>query len=103
VLRSQRGDAGEERVISYASRSNNKPKSNYSSYARECLAAVWGVRYHRVYLYIRAEVPLVRIPPASGVADDQPDADGNARTVGVDVAGVRLRSEVQKRADEHER
>jgi hypothetical protein len=40
-------------VISYASRSNNKPESNYSSYAEECLAAVWGVRYHRVYLYGR--------------------------------------------------
>jgi hypothetical protein len=44
----QRGDVGEERVISYASRSNNKPESIYSSYAGECLAAVWGVRYHRV-------------------------------------------------------
>jgi hypothetical protein len=40
-------------MISYASRSNNKPESNYSSYAGECLAAVWGVRYHRVYLYGR--------------------------------------------------
>jgi hypothetical protein len=49
----QRGKAGEERVISYASRSNNKPKSNYNSYAGECLAAVWEVRYHRVYLYGR--------------------------------------------------
>jgi hypothetical protein len=49
----QRGEAGEERVISYASRSNNKPKSNYSSYAGECFAAVWGVRYRRVYLYGR--------------------------------------------------
>jgi hypothetical protein len=49
----QRGDAGEEPVISYASRSNNKPGSNYCSYAGECLAAVWGVRYHRVYLYGR--------------------------------------------------
>jgi hypothetical protein len=49
----QRGDAGEEQVISYASRSNNKPESNYSSYAGECLAAVWGVRYHRVYVYGR--------------------------------------------------
>jgi hypothetical protein len=27
----QRGEAGEEQVISYASRSNNKPESNYSS------------------------------------------------------------------------
>jgi hypothetical protein len=49
----QRGKAGEERVISHASCSNNKPESNYSSYAGECLASVWGVRYHRVYLYGR--------------------------------------------------
>jgi hypothetical protein len=49
----QRGEAGEERVISYASRNNNKPKSNYNSYAGKCLAAVWGVRYHRMYLYGR--------------------------------------------------
>ena len=47
----QRDDAGEERVVAYASRSNNRAESNYSSYAGECLAAVWGVRYFRVYLY----------------------------------------------------
>jgi hypothetical protein len=49
----QRGEAGEKRMISYASRGNNKPELNYSSYAGECLAAVWRVRYHRVYLYGR--------------------------------------------------
>jgi hypothetical protein len=38
----QRGQAGEERVISYASRSNNKPESNYSIYAGECFTAVRG-------------------------------------------------------------
>ena len=47
----QRDDSGAERVIAYASRSNNKAEGNYSSYAGECLAAVWGVRYFRVYLY----------------------------------------------------
>jgi hypothetical protein len=36
----QRGEAGEEQVIFYASRSNNKRGSTYSSYAGECLAAV---------------------------------------------------------------
>jgi putative transposase len=47
----QRDDAGDERVIAYASRSNNHAKMNYGSYAGECLAAVWVVRYFRVYLY----------------------------------------------------
>jgi hypothetical protein len=47
----QRDDAGDERVIAYASRSNNRAEVNYGSYAGECLAAVWAVRYFRVYLY----------------------------------------------------
>ena len=47
----QRDDNQNERVVAYASRSNNRAESNYSSYAGECLAAVWGVRYFRVYLY----------------------------------------------------
>ena len=47
----QRDDTNAERVVAYASRSNNRAESNYSSYAGECLAAVWGVRYFRVYLY----------------------------------------------------
>jgi hypothetical protein len=44
----QRDDAGDERVIS---RSNNRAEVNYGSYAGECLAAVWAVRYFRVNLY----------------------------------------------------
>jgi hypothetical protein len=47
----QRDDAGDERVIAYASRSNNRAEVIYGSYAGECLAAVWAVRYFRVYLY----------------------------------------------------
>ncbi|GAQ91227.1 hypothetical protein KFL_007470065 [Klebsormidium nitens] len=47
----QRYEAGNERVVAYASRSNNRAESNYSSYAGECLPAVWGLRYFRVYLY----------------------------------------------------
>jgi hypothetical protein len=41
VILQQRGKAGEERVISYANCSNNKPESNYSSYVGKCLVAVW--------------------------------------------------------------
>jgi hypothetical protein len=49
----QRGDEGREYVIAYASRSYNRTKRNYSSYAGECLAAVWGVSHFQVYLYGR--------------------------------------------------
>jgi hypothetical protein len=38
-------------VIVYANRSNNRAEVNYGSYAGECLAAVWALRYFRVYLY----------------------------------------------------
>lgn len=41
----QRDDEGREYVIAYASRSNNKTERNYSSYAGESLAAVWGVSH----------------------------------------------------------
>ena len=49
----QRDDEGREYVVAYASRSNNRTERNYSSYAGECLAAVWGVSHFRVYLYGR--------------------------------------------------
>lgn len=41
----QKYDGRREYAITYASHSNNKVESNYSSYEGEALAAVWGV-YH---------------------------------------------------------
>jgi hypothetical protein len=59
----QRDDQGREYVIAYASRSNNRTERNYSSYAGECLAAVWGVSHFRVYLYGRRFVLLTDHEP----------------------------------------
>jgi hypothetical protein len=59
----QRDDERREYVIAYASRSNNRTEMNYSSYAEECLAAVWGVSHFRVYLYGRHFVLLTDHEP----------------------------------------
>ena len=48
---SQRDDDKNEYVIAYASCSNNRPKSNFSSYEGEALAVVWAVTHFRHYLY----------------------------------------------------
>jgi hypothetical protein len=44
-------DDGKEFVIAYASRSNNNAEAQYSSYERECLAAIWAIAHFLCYLY----------------------------------------------------
>jgi hypothetical protein len=47
----QLDEEGKEYVIAYASQSNNKAGSNYSSYEGECLAVIWVVIHFKPYLY----------------------------------------------------
>jgi len=51
VILGQLDEEGKEYVIAYASRSNNRVESNYSSYEGECLIVVWLVIHFRPYFY----------------------------------------------------
>jgi len=51
VILGQLDEEGKEYVIAYASRSNNKVESNYSSYEGECLVVIWAVIHFKPYLY----------------------------------------------------
>jgi hypothetical protein len=51
VIFGQLNEEGKENVIAYASRSNNKVESDYSSYKGECLAIVRAIIHFRPYLY----------------------------------------------------
>lgn len=48
---SQVDEQGQERPVSYASRSCNPAERNYGNCEGECLAVVWATRYFREYLF----------------------------------------------------
>jgi hypothetical protein len=51
VILGQLDEEGKEYVIAYASQSNNKAKSNYSSYKGETIVVIWVIIHFRPYLY----------------------------------------------------
>jgi hypothetical protein len=51
VILGQLDEEDKEYVIAYASQSNNKVESNYSSYEGECFPIVWAIIHFKPYLY----------------------------------------------------
>jgi hypothetical protein len=51
VIFGQLDEEGKEYVGAYASQSNNKAESNYSSYEGECLTVVWVIIHFKPYFY----------------------------------------------------
>ena len=54
AMLSQVGEDGEEHPIAYASRKLKPREVRYSTIEKECLAAVWAVKYFEHYLYGRS-------------------------------------------------
>jgi hypothetical protein len=74
---------GQEFVIAYASRSNNKTKAQYNFYEGQCLAAIWTTAYFWSYL-------VGDRPSIVEVVDGVKQAHGETRALGLDVDGVQL-------------
>ncbi|CAG8728993.1 19731_t:CDS:2, partial [Dentiscutata erythropus] len=53
AILAQKNGNNNEHVIVYASRSLNFAEINYSPTEIECLAAVWGMKYFRPYIYMK--------------------------------------------------
>ncbi len=51
VILGQLDEEGKEYVIAYASRSNNKAETNYSSYEGECFVVIRAIIHFKPYLY----------------------------------------------------
>jgi hypothetical protein len=51
VVLTQVDDDGQEFVVAYANRSNNKTKAKYSLHERKCLIVFWAISTFWCYLY----------------------------------------------------
>ena len=84
-------------MIAYASRVLNKAECNYSAIQRECLAAVYGMKQFRQYLFgqqfeLWTDHNLVV----------KLKVGGNAETLGTGSAGVQFYCCIPQRQSEHQ-